>query len=97
MAEGPVIHAPSSPRRHLHDPPWVRRVLIAFAILVLGGLIVVPVVNVFYQALAAGLGEYWSNLVGDRETRHAILLTLFIAPIAVLANVIFGVAAAWAI
>ena len=37
------------------------------------------------------------NLVGDPDTRHAILLTLTVAPIAVVANVVFGVAAAWAI
>src|SRR5205823_4358967 len=32
-----------------------------------------------------------------RETRHAILLTLAVAPVAVAVNVVFGVAAAWAI
>ena len=60
-------------------------------------LIVVPVVNVFYQALSHGVGTYWHNLVGDPDTRHAIFLTLIVVPISVLLNVIFGIAAAWAV
>src|SRR5207248_10191939 len=40
---------------------------------------------------------YWHSLFGDADTRHAILLTLMVAPVAVAANVVFGVAAAWAI
>ncbi|MBX7104822.1 MAG: sulfate ABC transporter permease subunit CysW [Gemmataceae bacterium] len=95
MAPKPNEYGP--PRRHLEDPPWVRRSLIAAALLVLTLLIVVPMASVFYQALRPGLSDYWGHLVGDRETRHAILLTLFVAPLAVLANVVFGVAAAWAV
>jgi sulfate transport system permease protein len=60
-------------------------------------LIVVPLVHVFCQALAHGLRTYWENLVGNAETVHSILLTLTVAPIAVIANLVFGVAAAWAI
>ncbi len=60
-------------------------------------LIVVPVVNVFYQALSHGVGTYWRNLVGDPDTRHAIMLTLIVAPISVVLNVVFGIAAAWAV
>ena len=51
----------------------------------------------FYQALAHGLGTYWKNLFDDPDTRHAICLTLTVAPVAVVVNVIFGMAAAWAI
>jgi sulfate transport system permease protein len=79
------------------DPPAVRVALIALTVLVMGVLIVVPLVNVFYQALAGGLATYWQNLAGDPDTRHSIYLTLIVAPLAVLANVVFGVAAAWAI
>ncbi len=67
------------------------------AVGILTVLVIVPVVNVFYQALGPGLAVYWHNLVGDPNTRHAILLTLTVAPAAVLANLIFGVACAWAI
>jgi sulfate transport system permease protein len=69
--------------------------LAALATIVL--LIVVPVVSVFYQALADGLGTYWDSLVGDSDTLHSIFLTLAVAPAAVIANLVFGVAAAWAI
>jgi sulfate transport system permease protein len=60
-------------------------------------LIAIPVISVFYQALAGGIATYWQNLVGDPDTLHSILLTLVIAPVAVVANLVFGVAAAWAI
>jgi sulfate transport system permease protein len=52
---------------------------------------------VFYQALKAGLAAYWTNLVADPDTRHAIFLTLIVAPAALVSNVIFGVIAAWTI
>jgi sulfate transport system permease protein len=75
----------------------VRWGLTLAAVAVIGILVVVPVVNVFYQALAKGPGVYWTNLVADPDTRHAILLTLTVAPAAVALNLVFGVAAAWAI
>jgi len=87
----------STTDRFVQDPPWVRRSLIGLALAVLGVLVVVPVVNVFAQALSQGLATYWHNLVGDPDTRHAILLTLVVAPIAVGFNIVFGVAAAWCV
>jgi sulfate transport system permease protein len=80
-----------------HDPAWVRWSLTLLAVGVLTVLVIVPAVNVFYQALADGFSVYWNNLIGDRDTRHAILLTLAVAPVAVFLNVLFGLAAAWAI
>jgi sulfate/thiosulfate transport system permease protein len=80
-----------------HDPVWVRWTLTALAVGVLTVLVIVPVASVFYQALADGVGTYWDNLVADPDTRHAILLTLAVAPVAVLLNIVFGVAAAWLI
>ena len=88
--------APRSIAAAHEDPPAVRLALIACMFLIMGVLIVVPLVNVFYQAFAGGLGTYWDNLV-DPDTRHSIYLTLLVAPLAVAANVVFGVAAAWAI
>ena len=79
------------------DPPAVQWGLTLAAVGTIGVLIVVPVVSVFYQALADGLPAYWQNLVGDPDTLHSILLTLCVAPVAVVANLVFGVAAAWAI
>lgn len=92
-------HAPPGMKRlgARQDPPWVRVLLTSLAVAVVGVLVVVPVVNVFYQALKPGLSVYWRNLTADPETRHAIMLTLIVAPTAVVANVIFGIAAAWTI
>jgi sulfate/thiosulfate transport system permease protein len=49
------------------------------------------------SAAKAGIATYWTNLVGDADTRHAILLTLTVAPAAVVLNLLFGLAAAWTI
>jgi sulfate transport system permease protein len=81
----------------LQDPWLVRWGLILAAVGVVGVLVIVPVINVFYEALARGAGTYIQNLIADPDTRHSILLTLTVAPVAVVLNVIFGVAAAWAI
>lgn len=84
-------------RRAQEDPTWVRLSLTALALLIVTVLIVVPVVNVFVEAFAAGAGAYFRNLFLDPDTRHAILLTLTVVPIALVANTIFGITAAWAI
>src|SRR5262245_43417864 len=75
----------------------VRWAVILLAVGSVGVLVILPVVYVFWQALANGFGAYWDNLFGDRDTAHAIMLTLIVAPMSVALNVVFGVAAAWAI
>ena len=84
-------------RRVASDPAWVRSGLILGAVGLLGLLVVLPVVNVFVSAFADGVGAYWRHIAGDHDTRHAILLTLVIAPTAVALNAVFGIAAAWTI
>lgn len=79
------------------DPWWVRWILISLSALVMLVLVIIPVANVFFEAFGHGVVAYWKSLTADPQTRHSILLTLFIAPIAVIANVLFGVAAAWAV
>lgn len=78
------------------DPPFVRWLLILAGMAVMGVLVVVPLVAVFAEALRKGLGRYWENIV-DPNSLHAIGMTLFVAPIAVVFNVVFGLAAAWTI
>ncbi len=85
------------PTRRLTEPAWLRWTLTTLALAILGVLVVIPVVNVFVQAFSDGATAYWQNLVGDPDTRHAIGLTLLIAPLAVLFNTAFGIAAAWTI
>jgi len=88
---------PTARRLVQEDPWWVRWPLITGALAIVVVLIVIPLVNVFYQALAAGLSTYFDNLLKDPDTRHAILLTLTVAPAALALNIVFGIAAAWAI
>lgn len=89
--------APGMTRQAQQDPAWVRWSLTLAAFAVIGLLIVVPVVHVFVEAFASGARVYWDNLVNDPDTLHSIYLTLTVVPIAVGANLVFGVAAAWAI
>jgi len=90
-------HAVPSPKRAHEDPPVVRAVLIAATVAIIGFLVIVPLIDVFVEAFAGGVRAYWNNLVHDADTLSAIGLTLTVAPIAVALNLVFGVAAAWAI
>jgi sulfate transport system permease protein len=95
QAEPTVIPTPF--RRSRQDHWLVRGGLTLATLLVVGVLIVIPVVSVFAQAFAKGLGTYWNSLFGDPDTRHSILMTATVAPVAVAMNLVFGVAAAWCI
>jgi sulfate transport system permease protein len=90
-------NANPTPRARAQDPLWVRVLLTALALGFLTVLVIVPVVAVFAEALADGFGAYWRYLTEDPDTRHAVLVTLTVAPLAVCCNIVFGVAAAWAI
>ena len=86
------------PRRGTQDPLWVRVTLTAAALAVIGA----ADRRAGGQRVRPGLRRRrrrptWTTLFGDRDTRSAILLTLTVAPVAVVLNVVFGVAAAWAI
>ena len=85
----PARPAPRRPRGIFH---WL---LVVVAVLFSAVFLVLPLVNVFVQALEAGLGPYWRALA-DPDTLSAIRLTLIIAAITVPVNAVFGVAASWA-
>lgn len=74
----------------------VRYVLTGFALVFLTLFLFVPLVSVFWEALAKGWDLYLAALT-DPEAVNAIKLTLITALIAVPLNLVFGVAAAWAI
>ena len=78
------------------EPVWVRRMLIGVALAFLGLFLLVPVAAVFTQALAKGWQVY---LAAIREpiALAAVRLTLLVAAIVVPINLVFGVAAAWAV
>ncbi|MBW7902286.1 MAG: sulfate ABC transporter permease subunit CysW [Rhodocyclaceae bacterium] len=83
-------------RRANAEPRWVRLTLTAVALGFLALFLGLPLVAVFVEALAAGVPAYLSALA-DPETQHAVLLSLVIALVVLPFNVLFGVAAAWAI
>jgi sulfate/thiosulfate transport system permease protein len=91
-------HAPLKRRglEHHNDSPWTRRILIAIALGFLGLFVVLPVVSVFVQAFAGGVGSY-VEAIAEPMTMAAVRLTLLTAAIAVPLNLTFGVAAAWLI
>lgn len=78
------------------EPSWVRYLLLTLAFIVFLGLLILPLGLVFIEAFKQGVGVYFNALI-DSDTRSAVKLTLITALIAVPLNVIFGVAAAWAV
>ena len=84
------------PQSAVTEAPWLRRVLIAIALLFLASFLLLPLILVFAEALRNGVAAYFAALA-DPETRSAMRLTLIAAAIAVPLNLVFGVSAAWAI
>jgi sulfate transport system permease protein len=58
--------------------------------------LVMPLAIVFYEALSEGLGAFLAG-ISERDALAAIRLTLIVAAISVPANLVFGLAASWAI
>lgn len=89
-----------SRRLRLRPPGWPRRlghvalILVAVAFLVL--FLVLPLATVFVEALRQGFAAYVAT-IRQPEAVAAIRLTIIVAAIAVPLNLLFGVAAAWAI
>jgi len=78
------------------EPVWVKWLIIGVALGFFGVALLLPLVTVFVEALRKGLETYRAALT-DPDTLSAVRLTLFTAMIAVSLNLVFGVAAAWAI
>ena len=78
------------------DPALLRWGLTLLALAFLGLFVVLPLAAVFGQALAKGWGAYWAA-IREPDALSAIRLTLLASGIAVLSNLAFGLAAAWAI
>jgi len=78
------------------EPFLVKLTLTALAIGFLGLFLVVPLLAVFAQALEKGWSAYVAAL-REPMALSALKLTLLTAAIAVPLNLVFGVAAAWAI
>lgn len=78
------------------EPTWIRIILTMLALLFLIGFLFMPLLLVFSQALDKGLAAYFKALL-EPNALAAIRLTLLTAAIAVPANLLFGISAAWCI
>ncbi len=92
-----------SVRRHPHrfraastESPLVRAILILVAVTFLVSFLFMPLAIVFFEAFKAGIGSFIAGIT-DRDAIAAIRLTLIVAAISVPANLVFGLAASWAI
>ncbi|AGT08308.1 sulfate ABC transporter permease subunit CysW [Paracoccus aminophilus] len=84
-----LSHAPGQSR-------LLPRLLIGLAVVLTLLLVVAPLAYIFARALSAGWSAYAANILKP-DTLHAIWLTSITAAIVVPVNIVFGVAAAWAI
>jgi sulfate transport system permease protein len=80
----------------LREPLAIRLLLVVLAIAYVVIMLVMPLMAVLMQAFAEGFGA-WQDAILEPDAVSAIKLTLLVAAISVPLNVVFGVAAAWAI
>jgi len=83
-------------QRGTEEPFLIKWTLIVMALAFCVVFLLLPLANVFAQALAKGWAFYWASLTHP-DSWAAIRLTLIVAAITVPLNVFFGLAAAWAI
>jgi sulfate/thiosulfate transport system permease protein len=73
-----------------------RRFLIGCALLFMALFLAIPLLTVFAEALAKGIAVYFAAIT-EPSALSAVKLTLLVALVSVPLNLVFGVAAAWAI
>jgi sulfate transport system permease protein len=93
-----ALPLPATPARMrpTEEAAWVRWSLTGLALAFLTLFLFVPLISVFYEALRKGWDVYIAAIT-EPDAVSAIQLTLTAAAIAVPLNLVFGVAAAWAI
>ena len=89
--------ASNGPRRlGTTESPMVRWGLITIGLLFLFVILILPLISVFTEALRKGIEAYFESF-NDPAAISALKLTLLVAAICVPLNMIFGLAASWAI
>src|SRR5262245_62063435 len=83
-------------RRGTEESPFIKWTLILAALGFCAVFLLLPLINVFAQAFAKGW-RYYLGALTNPDSIAAIRLTLLVAVISVPLNVLFGLAAAWAI
>lgn len=97
LSGGPARTNNRNPAKlNLTEPAPVRWFLTAIALAFLGLFLFVPLAAVFAQALEKGVEAYWAAIV-EPDALAAVKLTLIAAAISVPLNLVFGVAASWAV
>lgn len=97
MTALPLSQASPAPHKVVtQESPWARWILILLALSFLSLFLLLPLVAVFFEALRKGWEAYLTAIT-EPDALAAIRLTLIAAAIAVPLNLIFGIAAAWAI
>lgn len=91
-----VLIAPPRPQAVTGEARGTRTALIAVALTFFAIFVFLPLVVVFIEAFRGGLRGFAAAII-DPDALAAIRLTLIVAAISVSANMVFGVAAAWAI
>lgn len=92
----PLTSSHGQAKNSTSEPAWIRYGLIALALTFMFLFLVLPLAAVFSEALRKGFDAYWAA-IQEPDAWYAIRLTLFVALITVPLNLVFGVAAAWAI
>ncbi|MFM1769301.1 MAG: hypothetical protein RJA22_1830 [Verrucomicrobiota bacterium] len=92
----PHRDATSKSQRGTEESPLVKWTLVGITGLFLGIFLLLPLANVFAQALAKGWTACLDNL-RHPDSLAAVRLTLLVAAICVPFNVVFGLAAAWCV
>lgn len=98
MSITPSLHTFTAPQPTLktQEVLWVRWILTGLALIFLSLFLLLPLVAVFFEALKKGW-EVYLTAITEPDALAAIQLTLIAAAIAVPLNLVFGIAAAWAI
>ena len=86
----------STPPPVTTERAMIRALLIGLALVFMALMLILPVVVVFTEALRKGVSIYFAAF-SDPDALAAIQLTLIVAAISVPLNMIFGIAASWAI
>lgn len=82
--------------RAISEPAWIRWTLISIALIFLSLFLFIPLIAVFTEGLRKGFETYFAA-ISEPDALSSIKLTLTAAAIALPLNLVFGVAAAWAI
>ena len=78
------------------DPLWIRIGTLGLGAFFLGLFLLLPLASVFAEAFRRGIEPFFASFT-EPDAQHAVLLTLLVAAISVPLNLVFGLAASWAI